>query len=199
MNTRTKNSGRIKKPVLDPSAINIESVVGEIAALKNAERSLCADMDAERQQLEARYARPNPLLSDPHTALGLVEIRKRLETEAERAQLWAEAHPEKFAKRKSLELTHGKLGFRTGTPKLKTLPKWTWGKVLDYLRGMRWSYRFTRIVEEIDKEAILASKLDAATLAQVGVKVVQDETFFVEPNLTALETRETAQSPAKAA
>lgn len=189
-------NNRIKNPIADPASIDIEACVAHIADLKNAERYLCSEMDAEINEARARYDRENSLLSDPHAKLGLIEIRKRIGTETVRAQLWAEANRERFAKKKSIELTHGRIGFRIGTPKLALVAKWTWKKVLAALQGMRWTYRFTRIVEEIDKEAILASKLDPATLAQVGVKIVQEESFFVEPNLTELESRATAPAPA---
>lgn len=192
---------RIKNPIADPASIDINACVGEIAALMNAERALCADKDAELQQLEARYANPNPSgrhASDPYTTLGLVEIKKRIGTETVRAQLWAEANPDQFARRKSLELTHGKIGFRTGTPKLKTIARWTWAKVLTAIRGFVWAQPYIRVIEEVDKEKIIADKPSADQLASIGVKIVQEESFFVEPNLTDLNPRTSRQSPAKA-
>lgn len=194
-----KNKTRIK---VSPHAseIDINAVVGEIAALMNAERALCADKDAEQQELDARYANPNPLLSDPYTTLGLVEIKKRIGTETVRAQLWAEANREQFAKKKSLELTHGKIGFRTGNRALHLLSrKWNWKKVLEALQNSRFSRVFVRTVLEVDKETILADRaVTAAELETVGVKVVQEDSFFVEPNLTEINPRAVAPAPAQA-
>ncbi len=45
-----------------------------------------------------------------------------------------ENRDELFSKRKSLETTHGTMGFRTGTPKLKTLKGFTWGAVVNLLK-----------------------------------------------------------------
>ena len=41
-----------------------------------------------------------------------------------------ENQAELFTKKKSLDMAHGVIGFRTGTPKLKTLKGFTWASVL---------------------------------------------------------------------
>ncbi len=93
-----------------------------------------------------------------------------------------ENRDELFSKRKSLETTHGTMGFRTGTPKLKTLKGFTWGAVVNLLKEFLPGY--VRTVEEPAKDKLLADREDeevAAMLPKVGVAVVQDETFYVEP------------------
>ena len=93
-----------------------------------------------------------------------------------------ENREELFSKRKSLETTHGTIGFRTGTPKLKTLKGFTWASVLTMLKEFLPGY--VRTVEEPAKDKLLADREDeevAAMLPKVGVAVVQDETFYVEP------------------
>ena len=87
-----------------------------------------------------------------------------------------------FSKRKSLETTHGTLGFRTGTPKLKTLKGFTWASVLNLLKEFLPGY--VRTIEEPAKDKLLADRDDEETAAlfpKVGIAVVQDETFYVEP------------------
>jgi phage host-nuclease inhibitor protein Gam len=93
-----------------------------------------------------------------------------------------ENRDELFSKRKSLETTHGTMGFRTGTPKLKTLKGFTWGAVVNLLKEFLPGY--VRTVEEPAKDKLLADREDeevVAMLPKVGVAVVQDETFYVEP------------------
>ena len=93
-----------------------------------------------------------------------------------------ENREELFSKRKSLETTHGTIGFRTGTPKLKTLKGFTWASVLTMLK--EFLPGSVRTVEEPAKDKLLADREDeevAALLPKVGVAVVQDETFYVEP------------------
>ncbi|MFJ1330237.1 host-nuclease inhibitor Gam family protein [Capnocytophaga canimorsus] len=95
---------------------------------------------------------------------------------------------ELFSKRKSLESVHGTLGFRTGTPKLKTLKGFTWGAVTNLLKEFLPGY--VRTVEEPAKDKLLADRdnEEVNTLfGKVGISVVQDETFFVEPKKEASE------------
>lgn len=89
---------------------------------------------------------------------------------------------ELFAKKKSMESIHGVIGFRTGTPKLKTLKGFTWGAVtkllLEYLPG------YVRVIEEPAKDKLLADREDeevSKLFPKVGISVMQDETFYVEP------------------
>ena len=92
-----------------------------------------------------------------------------------------ENREELFSKRKSLETTHGTLGFRTGTPALKTLKGFTWESVKNLLKEFLPDY--VRTKEEADKEKLLADREEekvAALFPKVGVKVTQDEAFFVE-------------------
>lgn len=93
-----------------------------------------------------------------------------------------ENRDELFSKRKSLETTHGTMGFRTGTPKLKTLKGFTWGAVVNLLKEFLPGY--VRTSEEANKEKLLADRESEEVVAlfpKVGITVVQDETFFVEP------------------
>lgn len=97
-------------------------------------------------------------------------------------QAFATEHPELFTKRKSLETVHGIIGFRTGTPKLKTGKGFTWASVLELLKTFLPSY--VRTVEEPAKDKLLADRDDedvAPLLAKCGIVVAQDESFYVEP------------------
>lgn len=93
-----------------------------------------------------------------------------------------ENRDELFSKRKSLETTHGTIGFRTGTPKLKTLKGFTWNAVVNMLKEFLPGY--VRTSEEANKEKLLADRESEEVVAlfpKVGITVVQDEMFFVEP------------------
>ena len=87
-----------------------------------------------------------------------------------------------FGKKKSIEMVHGILGFRTGTPKLKTRKGFTWGAVTQLLKEYLPSY--IRSIEEPAKDKLLADR-DVPEVAElfpkVGILVDQDECFFVEP------------------
>lgn len=93
-----------------------------------------------------------------------------------------ENQAELFAKKKSLDMAHGTIGFRTGTPKLKTLRGFTWASALQLVKEFLPDY--LRLTEEIAKDKLLAdrdSEEMQPQMAKCGIQVVQDETFFVDP------------------
>ena len=104
---------------------------------------------------------------------------------------------ELFSKKKSLEMAQGTIGFRTGTPKLKTLKGFTWASALELAKRFL-PFTYIRQTEEIAKDKLLADRdmkevviydksKDGRTvtmqeaLQAVGIQVAQDETFYVEP------------------
>lgn len=107
-----------------------------------------------------------------------------------------ENQAELFTKKKSLDMAHGIIGFRTGTPKLKTLKGFTWASALTLVKKFMPGY--VRTSEEIAKDKLLADReLEAVefieneitkkqvpmgtAMAECGIMVAQDETFYVEP------------------
>ena len=97
---------------------------------------------------------------------------------------------ELFTKKKSLEMAHGIIGFRTGTPKLKTIKGFTWASVLELLKEFLPDY--VRKTEEPAKDRLLADRdaeleiggqkvTMADRMAKCGVRVDQEEAFYVEP------------------
>ena len=93
-----------------------------------------------------------------------------------------ENQTELFTKKKSLEMAHGVIGFRTGTPKLKTLKGFTWASALQLVKEFLPGY--VRQTEEIAKDKLLADRDTEDMLPQMakcGIQVAQDETFYVEP------------------
>jgi len=110
--------------------------------------------------------------------------RDRIELLEEEMKLFCESHREDFTKKKSMELPNGTVGFRTGTPKAKTLRGWTWQAVLDTIKRSTFAERWLRTKEEVDKEQIIrdytTKEVDDDALKQVGCEIVQDETFGYE-------------------
>lgn len=86
-----------------------------------------------------------------------------------------------FSKKKSVELTHGTIGFRMGTPKIKTLKGFTQKAVAKLLEKLAPEY--VRKTIELDKEKLIADRDKegmAAKMKDYGVEVVQDESFYIE-------------------
>lgn len=163
-----------------------EAVMHDIAAIANNQRRITADRDAEVLNINERYE------------ASLTQCAEELQQKTDALRVWAETNPDQFPKgRKSIDFVSGVLGFRTGTPKLAlTSRAFTWDKVLELLKT-RWTH-FIRSKQEVDKDAILtaaaAQKVNTQQLAALGLKVVQDESFFIDPKLTEVETRQTVEA-----
>ncbi len=160
-----------KKMVIAPveTRAEMERIVREICELSIMEDDLRVRLDEELLRVREHYD------------VQLAEIKPRVDLLLARAETWAMANPEAFGSRKSIVMVHGTVGYRTGTPKLKTLPKWTWAMVLEKLKALFPAY--VRTKEEVDKDALLADREKlGARLPEVGVQVVRDESFYVEPN-----------------
>lgn len=151
--------------------------VDAIATHETELRALAAKRDAAIQTVQAEYA---PYIDAHETSIkGLIAL----------AEKYAEEHrDELLTKTKSSGTQLATYGFRTNPPTLKTLSKkWTWEKVLAAIKEQELS-DYLRTTEEVDKDAIKAAKLDAADLAEIGLKIVQPEDFFVEPKVDGSKT-----------
>ena len=118
--------------------------------------------------------------------LGMSNTSKSIDEKVTTLQAWARMNPKEFSKSKSTDLTHAIVGWRTGQPALKTLKGWTWDKVLARLSTVEGYADFVRVKSEVDKSAIIAARerLLEGDLASMGVKIAQEESFFVEPKVT---------------
>lgn len=149
----------------------MESAMADFAKADARIQKITATMDVEITRIREKYQ----------------EELGRLAEEKEKAfevlQVFAtEQRDVLFVKKKSLDTIHGTIGFRTGTPKLKTLRGFTWASVTNLLKEFLPDY--IRTVDEPAKDRILADRdCDEVKdkLGKVGLSVVQDESFYVEP------------------
>jgi len=160
---------------------DVERSLGEYARAVIERDALTAEMEQRIRQIRAEY----------ETRLAV--LARAADAEFDLLAEWADRHPEEFSGRRSLELTHGVIGFRTGTPKLKTLRGVTWERVLERMT-LRDLQRYIRQKMEVARDLLIADRdvLGEAMLREIGVTVAQDETFFVEVR------REVAPDPAVA-
>jgi phage host-nuclease inhibitor protein Gam len=144
----------------------MERLVGQLCALTIQSDERRAEMDRRIMEIRAEY--------EAQLAVADQELQQLMAL----ARDWAESHPEEFAGRKSIDMTHGTVGFRTGQPTLRTVSGWTWSRVLEGLGPL-----YIRVKQEPNKEAILADRdiLGPVGLRQLGLRVDQPEAFFVEP------------------
>lgn len=118
-----------------------------------------------------------------------ITTQEELKDEAvEVLEVFAYEQKESWGKRKSTELLHGIIGFRTGTPKVK-FEKGFNGKSVTALLEEHYP-EFVRKVTELDKEKIIAFREDegfAALSKKAHVTVEQDETFYCESKAEVLQ------------
>ena len=167
----------------------VKKVLKTIVSRAEAEEAFAryADADARQQQIAARMdVEITKIRSRYEADLSLLQESKQDSFES--LQNYAENHRDDFGKRKSLEFAHGILGFRTGTPKLKTRKGFTWASVLELLKIKAADY--VRTKEEPNKELLLANREKPELISlmpTIGIEVDQDETFFVEPKKETVE------------
>jgi phage host-nuclease inhibitor protein Gam len=169
---------RIKKNASTSCSIEQAQEASKTVAEKsNKLEKIEAKMNEELNKVKTRY-------SDEITEINeeLVEPKAMLEVFAnEQRGSWGE--------KKSFELVHTILGFRTGNPKVNKQKQFTWDAVLDLLKKNKKFKQFIRVKEEINKEAILllnaSEKKDKLLLKQLNDKcylfIDQTETFFITP------------------
>lgn len=163
-------TSRLKKPVMT------------VKTIEEAEQAL-----AEYAKADARIAKINATMDEQFTSIRqkyadeLQDLNEKKDEKADELHFFAESNAQLFDKKKSIQMSHGVIGFRTGTPKLKPLKKFTWGAVNELLK--EYLPQFVRKVEEPAKDMLLANRDNeevASLFKKVGIEVVQDETFYVD-------------------
>jgi len=85
--------------------------------------------------------------------------------------------------KKSYDLVHAMIGFRTGNPQVSKDKKFTWDAVTELLKKSGLNM-FLRLKTEVNKEAILQEK-DPVLIGRLKedayISIIQEETFYVEP------------------
>lgn len=171
---------RVKKTII--TGVTREAADEAFASYAKADAQMgkiTADIELQCAKIREKYASK------------LAELESERDTAFDTLQSFAtENQAELFIKKKSLEMAHGVIGFRTGTPKLKTLKGFTWASALQLVKEFLPGY--IRQTEEIAKDKLLADRAAELTvnevatpmsgqMAKCGITVVQDETFYVEP------------------
>ena len=151
-----------------------EQAMGTFAQCNTQLKLIESRMEEEKQQID------NKFLSE------ITRLKDSMEEQVKVLQVYGQQYKESW-KGKSLGLVHGKIGFRTGNPKLVKDRKFTWDAVTELLKKA--FPGFVRTSYEINKEALIAFR-DEKDFAKIKdscyVDVVQDESFFVEANAEEL-------------
>ncbi len=153
------------------TADQMETAFADFARADARIQKINATMDVEMTRIREKYQDELSKLQDQKDKAFDVLQTYGMENQAEL-----------FSKKKSIETVHGIMGFRTGTPKLKTIKGFTWPSVVNLLKEFLPDY--VRTTEEAAKDRLLADREVEEVrelFPRVGITVVQDETFYVEP------------------
>jgi phage host-nuclease inhibitor protein Gam len=184
---KTTKSKRIKATGLT-NRLDFETTVDRIAYAQTELRALEAERDHAVLVAQATHA------------LAIEDLYKEIEAKAALCEKFAEEHRAELlpGTAKSNETPLSRYGFRLGNPTLKTLSKWTWEKVIAALDRFQMN-DCIRVKREVDKDAILCkggdgaidgyenAKKRAVALNEVGLRIVQAETFYIEPKVDGAE------------
>jgi len=160
-----------RKTIVPPLNQNeADRVLARYATAHAKREEINAEIDQKLTEIREQYAGD------------LAELTEVVNDNFKKLQMYYEVKPELFKKRKSIETAHGLVGFRTGTPKLKTLKGYTWAAVLKLLQAKQ-AINYLRTKVEPAKDLLLANREQPEVItlmSEVGIEVVQDDTFFVD-------------------
>jgi phage host-nuclease inhibitor protein Gam len=160
-----------KTTISNVSLEQAQTASEDFAKSANQLEKLEAKLNEEIDQVKSKYM-------DAITAQKL-QMASPIET----LEVFAKEQQESWGKKKSMELLHCIIGFRTGTPKVVKDAKFTWPAITELLVKYKKNYaEFLREVAEPNKEAILACK-DEVKLAMLKedcyIDIDQGESFYV--------------------
>ena len=148
--------------------------MGAFAQCNTQLKLIESKMEEEKQQIDNRFLNE------------INQLKETMDEQVRLLQVYGQQYKDSW-KGKSLGLIHGKIGFRTGNPKLIKDRKFTWDGVTELLKKAFPS--FVRTSYEINREALIAFR-DEKDFEKVRescyVDVVQDESFYVEADAEEL-------------
>lgn len=166
---------RMTQPALRSRA-EAEQCLGRIRELAIEQHRRAAELEQLKKQLDGEFAG--------------VDQKIAQDLEAQQAMLcdWCEANPTEFGDKKSLQMTHGIVGWRVGNPTLAKKSKATWDAMVDIVE-VSLGAEYIRTKREVDRQRIIADRetIPSESLRECGLSVVQTEAFFVEPKLDQIE------------
>jgi phage host-nuclease inhibitor protein Gam len=164
-----------KRTKIEAPAVTIATIEDCDVALKEL-AVIKANIDNEESAYNAKEQAERAILTSK-----LIPERERI-SDIERAlQTFGELNRHLFEKKRTIELKHGSVGFRTHPPKVTTIAKMTFKAVVELIKGSKFAQKLISVKYDLNKEAVIASQADssieAVELRQLGLEIVQAETF----------------------
>jgi phage host-nuclease inhibitor protein Gam len=160
-----------KKTFKNVTREQAEEAAQQFASSHNKLQTIEAKMNDEITKIRNKYQEE------------ITELKEEMEEPVELLETFAEEKKPDWGKKKSFDLLHCVIGYRTGTPKVTKKKSFSWDAVLQLLKKQSVFDAFIRKTEEVNKEAILAEK-DDKLLKKLKddcfIEVVQEESFYVD-------------------
>lgn len=169
-----------KEVVTGVTTAEFDQAFADYAIAEANKAKINADMDVQITKIRDKYAEK------------LEQYESQSAVSFEKMQVYATENRDiLFPKKKSIETVHGTYGFRKGTPKVEKLKGFTWDACAKLAKAFLPDY--VRTTEELAKNKLLADyeKMPADTvnkLPDIGIKITQSETFYVERKTEEAET-----------
>lgn len=164
---------KIKTPTTIMNREGLENALGDYSKVTIQLTRKALELDAKINLLRKQYE------------VELTEMTEQAEAMFDDIQAWATLNQAEFETRKSIELIHGIIGFRTCPAAVKQVGGVKVEHTIDMMKINPSFKPFLREKTELDKDSILgayALKQEGliVNLAAVGLKIEQKENFFVE-------------------
>lgn len=165
-----------KRLKLEPCIINsrqaLECIVADVVKLKLEHALAVASMEHDIADVQKRHQE------------SLLNVARQIEAKEAGVFVYCQKHrAELFPEKKSLDLLLASVGFETTPPRVEKIhSKDSFGKIGLRLESLDWGAAYVRYPDpEVNKEKILAdrAKLKPEQLQEAGIKIEQDENFFI--------------------
>lgn len=158
---------------------DVNNALLEIGKAESVVAKKEAEMNGKIQKIKEQY--------DTDTE----EQRNKIDEYKKRVESFCNANKGDFTKQRSNPLPHGVIGFRNNPPKVVQLSKkWTVKSSLEFLKKL-FNGKYVRTKDEMNKDQILgdyaAGIVDDSKLAAAGIRIDNDETFFIEINWDSIK------------
>ena len=168
------NTKRKMEPCLINSRQALESVVADVVKLKLEHAQATAAMEKEIAGVQQRHQEE------------LLGVSRQIEAKEAGVFVYCQKHRTAlFSEKKSVDLLLATVGFELTPPRVEKLnSRDTFGKIGLRLESLDWGAAYVRYPDpEINKERILADRalLNPDQLHEAGLKIEQDENFFIRP------------------
>ena len=106
---------------------------------------------------------------------------KEIESEI---KAFVESNVEMFKVKRTIELNHGKIGFRKSPGSLKLLPSWTWKKVVSAMEAVKGMAKYLIVKKDVDRNQLLGdlrnNLISTALSEKCGVSINDRDEVVIE-------------------